>query len=199
MRDRISGPLRQAIKASGVSMYELARQVGIAESVLSRFLGGKQGITLATADRLADVLGVGLVARVARVEPPRKRRSSRAQARRVISLDGERARRAELTTLASGLARSAHERFFASQLGVWKVERDFACIYSNRGADQWNRLLPELQRRLKAEKFRVVATAAYPENAYTNTMILSLPPKRNSGDVADLYERAVLATMAAQT
>lgn len=53
--------LKLAIKESGISRYHLAKQVGIAESVLSRFINEQQGITLSTADRLATLLGMELV------------------------------------------------------------------------------------------------------------------------------------------
>src|ERR1700683_3696504 len=61
--ERIAEPLRRAIAKSSVSRAEIARKSGVAESVLSRFLAGKQGITLETAGRLAEVLGLRLTGR----------------------------------------------------------------------------------------------------------------------------------------
>jgi len=40
---------------------EIARQAGIAEGLLSRFMHGKVGMTFRTADALADVLNLDLV------------------------------------------------------------------------------------------------------------------------------------------
>ena len=58
----LSEQLRERIAAAGPSVYELARDAGVDRSVLSRFLAGKRTITLETADRLAAVLKLRLVA-----------------------------------------------------------------------------------------------------------------------------------------
>jgi transcriptional regulator with XRE-family HTH domain len=54
--------LRELIEAAGPSVYELARDAGVDRSVLSRFLAGQRTITLETADRLAAVLKLRLIA-----------------------------------------------------------------------------------------------------------------------------------------
>jgi plasmid maintenance system antidote protein VapI len=48
--------------AAGPSVSALARDAGGDRSVLSRFLAGKRTITLETADRLAAVLKLRLIA-----------------------------------------------------------------------------------------------------------------------------------------
>jgi len=58
----LSDQLRELIAGAGPSTYELARDAGVDRSVLSRFLTGKRTITLETADRLAAVLKLRLVA-----------------------------------------------------------------------------------------------------------------------------------------
>jgi transcriptional regulator with XRE-family HTH domain len=58
----LSEQLRELIGAAGPSAYELARDAGVDRSVLSRFLTGKRTITLETADRLAAVLKLRLIA-----------------------------------------------------------------------------------------------------------------------------------------
>jgi plasmid maintenance system antidote protein VapI len=58
----LSDQLRERIAAAGPSVYELARDAGVDRSVLSRFLTGKRTITLETADRLAAVLKLRLIA-----------------------------------------------------------------------------------------------------------------------------------------
>jgi plasmid maintenance system antidote protein VapI len=58
----LSDQLRERITAAGPSVYELARAAGVDRSVLSRFLAGKRTITLETADRLAVVLKLRLIA-----------------------------------------------------------------------------------------------------------------------------------------
>jgi plasmid maintenance system antidote protein VapI len=57
----LSDRLRQAIQSAEQSRYEIGLAVGVAQSVLSRFVAGKRSITLDTADRLAAYLGLSLL------------------------------------------------------------------------------------------------------------------------------------------
>lgn len=52
--------IQKAIETSGQSRESIARETGINRSVLSRFVRGQQGISLTTADKLADYLGLEL-------------------------------------------------------------------------------------------------------------------------------------------
>ena len=52
--------LRAAFTDSGLSRFELARRAGLSYAIVHRFIGGDRGITLGTASKLADVLGVEL-------------------------------------------------------------------------------------------------------------------------------------------
>jgi ribosome-binding protein aMBF1 (putative translation factor) len=54
--------IRRAILDSGVSRYRIAKDTGIAESVLSRFMHGQIGFTLETLDKLGDYLQFDLTA-----------------------------------------------------------------------------------------------------------------------------------------
>ena len=54
----ISDALRRAIQASPKSVYEICKEAGISQIVVSRFLSGERDIRLATADRLAKALGI---------------------------------------------------------------------------------------------------------------------------------------------
>jgi hypothetical protein len=56
----ISEQLRAAILSASESRYQISVQTGVAASVLSRFVNRKQGIDLATADKLAAYLGLEL-------------------------------------------------------------------------------------------------------------------------------------------
>ena len=60
--------LKDAIERSGLPCYRIAREAGIAESGLSRFLKGESSLHLKNADRLAAYLGLRLVP-----DPDRKR------------------------------------------------------------------------------------------------------------------------------
>jgi len=49
--------LRDAMNQCGESRYRIAEGSGIAQAVLSRFASGQRGLTVETAERLADYLG----------------------------------------------------------------------------------------------------------------------------------------------
>lgn len=53
--------IRIAIKESGLTIYRLAKDSGVPQPVLSRFVNAKRGITLSTASKLATTLGLELV------------------------------------------------------------------------------------------------------------------------------------------
>jgi transcriptional regulator with XRE-family HTH domain len=59
--------LRGLIEDSGLTNYELGRRAGVTEAGIWRFRKGQRDITLETAGRLCDALGV---------EPLRARRSA---------------------------------------------------------------------------------------------------------------------------
>jgi plasmid maintenance system antidote protein VapI len=52
--------LRAAIKKSGETEYAIAKAAGVHTSVMSRFMRGDRGISLETAARLCDHLGMTL-------------------------------------------------------------------------------------------------------------------------------------------
>jgi len=56
---RLSQALKDAVRASDKSMYQIAQDAGVAQIVVSRFVSGKRDIRMATADKLAEVLGRG--------------------------------------------------------------------------------------------------------------------------------------------
>jgi ribosome-binding protein aMBF1 (putative translation factor) len=53
--------IRTAIEKSGLSIYKLAKKSGVSQPVLCRFTNRKRGITLATASKLVDTLGLKLI------------------------------------------------------------------------------------------------------------------------------------------
>jgi hypothetical protein len=54
----ISDALRAAIQSSGKSIYQIGKDAGVSQIIVSRFLSGERDIRLATADRLARALGI---------------------------------------------------------------------------------------------------------------------------------------------
>jgi transcriptional regulator with XRE-family HTH domain len=56
--------LREAIKASKNSRYRISKELGIDQSVLSRFMSGEIGLTVVNVERIADYLGLKITFRV---------------------------------------------------------------------------------------------------------------------------------------
>ena len=52
--------LRKAIKDSGLSQYRLEKLSGVPQPQLSMFLSGERDMTLGTASKLVDALGLEL-------------------------------------------------------------------------------------------------------------------------------------------
>jgi transcriptional regulator with XRE-family HTH domain len=59
----ISDALRTTIEASPKSVYQICKDFGISQIAIPRFLSGDRDIRLATADRLAQALGVSVAGR----------------------------------------------------------------------------------------------------------------------------------------
>lgn len=60
-RRRIVDRILAAIEASTLTRYEIARQSGVDEASLSRFVNGKSSLDLSTIEKLAPVLGLEIV------------------------------------------------------------------------------------------------------------------------------------------
>ena len=57
-----SDELRRAVDASGLSRYRICKELGIAESTLSRFMSGQGGLSMEYLDRLAELLDLRIQA-----------------------------------------------------------------------------------------------------------------------------------------
>ena len=57
----IAESLKQAIRDSGRSVYQVSKDSGIAQIVIARFLSGERDIRMATADKLARALNLHLM------------------------------------------------------------------------------------------------------------------------------------------
>ena len=58
----LSDPLKKAIARSQKSPSQLAKEANVSQVVLTQFLTGQRDLRLATAEKLAHVLGLKLVA-----------------------------------------------------------------------------------------------------------------------------------------
>ena len=56
----IEQKLKQVLISSPLSRYRIAKMTGLSEAQLSYFVNGKRTLTLTTAARLAEVLGLEL-------------------------------------------------------------------------------------------------------------------------------------------
>jgi len=61
--------LRDLLSKSKISRYRIARDTGIAESMLSRFVSGERGLSVESTEKLADYLGHEII-----VRPKRQRK-----------------------------------------------------------------------------------------------------------------------------
>jgi plasmid maintenance system antidote protein VapI len=57
-----SDELRLAVDDCGRSRYRLCKELGVAESTLSRFMSGERGLTMKCLDRLAALLDLHVAA-----------------------------------------------------------------------------------------------------------------------------------------
>ena len=58
---KLSDEIREAVDASEMSRYAIAKALGVAESTMSRFMSGKGGLSMEYIDRLAALLGLHIV------------------------------------------------------------------------------------------------------------------------------------------
>ncbi len=65
-KENLEQQIKEAIEASGLTCYEIAKRSGVPQPVLSRFVNDKRGINLSTASKLADAFGLELRPRQAK-------------------------------------------------------------------------------------------------------------------------------------
>jgi transcriptional regulator with XRE-family HTH domain len=61
MRHKFSDQIRRAIDGSELSRYALCNSIGLNQGTMSRFMAGKGNLSIATLDRLAELLGIEIV------------------------------------------------------------------------------------------------------------------------------------------
>ena len=60
---KLTDQLRQAINASGLTRYRIAKDIGVDESALGKFCNGKRGVSNDVLDRLGEYLNLQIVQR----------------------------------------------------------------------------------------------------------------------------------------
>ena len=73
-RTHLEEQLKAAIARSGLSVFRLAKDSGVSQPVLCRFVNGQRGITLATAAKLVEALGLELRPVRTKRKPIKKKR-----------------------------------------------------------------------------------------------------------------------------
>jgi transcriptional regulator with XRE-family HTH domain len=68
MENNFADQLRQAIAESSMSRYAISRETGIAQSTLSKFVGGERGLSLDSVDRLMTLLELEITPRKRKVK-----------------------------------------------------------------------------------------------------------------------------------
>lgn len=65
----LSEQLRQAILSADKTRYRIAKETGLTEAGLSRFVNGVSGLSLDSIDKIGECLGLRIVSNT---KPPRK-------------------------------------------------------------------------------------------------------------------------------
>jgi transcriptional regulator with XRE-family HTH domain len=61
-RVKLSDQIRRAVDASGLSRYRISKEIGVAESTMSRFMSGRGGLSMENLDALSDLIGFDIAA-----------------------------------------------------------------------------------------------------------------------------------------
>jgi transcriptional regulator with XRE-family HTH domain len=56
--NKLSDQVRRAVDDSSLSRYAICKAIGMDQSVMSRFMSGKGGLSMETLDALADLLNL---------------------------------------------------------------------------------------------------------------------------------------------
>lgn len=60
-REQVTEQLRRLVRECGASCYAIAKQTGVSESALSRFLSGERGLSGKALDQIGELLGFEVV------------------------------------------------------------------------------------------------------------------------------------------
>jgi ribosome-binding protein aMBF1 (putative translation factor) len=59
----LSEQIRVAIDASGMSRYRVCKEIGLSQSMMSRFMSGQAGLSMEVVDKLGEFLGLEIAAK----------------------------------------------------------------------------------------------------------------------------------------
>ena len=61
--EKVTDQLRRLIRESGVTCYVIAKETGVSNAALSRFLSGERGLSSKALDAIGDYLGWQVIQR----------------------------------------------------------------------------------------------------------------------------------------
>ena len=151
----LAATVREAMSSSGLSRYQLSQRTGIAQAVLGRFFAGKRDITLFTASRLFEAIGLTL----ARVSDNRAQVGETPDGLAELKNDRDkwqtRAVQAEgrVATLTQDLIKADEQvNELQQQLAVATADRNTFRADANRARDQLEIARQQLQDRDAADQ-----------------------------------------------
>ena len=151
----LAATVREAMSSSGLSRYQLSQRTGIAQAVLGRFFAGKRDITLFTASRLFEAIGLTL----ARVSDNRAQVGETPDGLAELKNDRDkwqtRAKQAEgrVATLTQDLIKADEQvNELQQQLTVATADRNTFRADANRARDQLEIARQQLQDRDAADQ-----------------------------------------------
>lgn len=59
-RKSFSDQIRRAILNAPISRYEMCKHIGMTQSLLSRFVNGKGGLSIDALDKVAELIGISV-------------------------------------------------------------------------------------------------------------------------------------------
>ena len=71
-RKQLLDQVRTAVANSGLTLYEIAKRTGIAQSSLSRFMRAERGLSIESLEMLAPVIGLSIVVTGTQRKPKKK-------------------------------------------------------------------------------------------------------------------------------
>lgn len=199
MNKTFTEQIREAINTSGVTPYVLAKDAGISDSVLSRFLNGSGGLTLKTLDALAEVLGWEITQTVQRTSLPQPRGRHSGKGQKMNAIEEEKVTKKGTANKLTGeaalnmqeterYAKSAHEDHFSSHRGIWEIGcPDRIVVYNNHPYNDPAQRPAEtasFREKLKELDIEELAYAEHgtevPGGKYSYAMMLRVKPAQSN-------------------
>ncbi len=171
----LSQQLRDLVRQTSTSAYAIAKEAGIEQSAMSRYMNGGR-LTMAKLDQLAAVLGVYVTSQQVSTFP---RPLEKGRPRKHVK-GNEKMHKNRAQFLANLYAGEAFRNHFSSRRGVWHTEHiDCLLVFNNNPFEVDESVRPRemkrLEKRLKAAGIKTLARGVGGDKAtpsYTATLLL---------------------------